>query len=205
MPIDFAEIDPNRVAAVLYRPQDDVDTLLADFATDAVRKGKRIGGIVQRNVKDDGGCQVGMQAIDLLTGRQISICLPLGSGATSCKLDAAGLAEAAMAVRHAIGEDVELVVVNKFSKQEAAGQGLRDELAEAIAAGIPVLTAVPEKCLDAWKHFTGDIGTMLLCERQVIEEWWQNLSSRLESTRPHIAGPGVADPAATCRSSHPMT
>ena len=179
MPTDFAEIDQSRVAAILYRPQDDVDALLADFAQGLVRAGQRIGGIVQRNVKDGGGCQVGMSAVDLMTGAEISICQPLGSGAMACKLDAAGLAEAAVAVAHAIKADVDLVVINKFSKQEAAGEGLRDELADAIAAGLPVLTAVPEKCLEDWKTFTGDIGTTLPCDRQAVEGWWRELSARI--------------------------
>ncbi|QOZ08249.1 molybdenum ABC transporter ATP-binding protein [Bradyrhizobium sp. CCBAU 51765] len=183
MPIDFHDIDPNRVAAILYRPQDDVDGLLADFAQDLARSGERIGGVVQRNVEDGAGCQIGMQAIDLMTGAEISICQPLGSGAMACKLDAAGLAEAAVAVTRAIAADVDLVVINKFSKQEAAGDGLRDELADAIAAGIPVLTAVPEKCLDAWNDFTGGIGTSLLCERGAIEGWWLDLSSRMKRAR----------------------
>lgn len=183
MPVDFSEIDPNRVAAVLYRPEDDVDTLLANFSQGLLRKGEYVGGIVQRNLKNGAGRQVGMQAIDLLTGREISICQPLGSGAMACKLDAAGLAEPAVAVTRAIQADVGLLVINKFSKQEASGQGLRAEFAEAISAGIPVLTAVPEKCLEAWKTFTGGIGTTLLCEQQVIEGWWDDLSSRIAPMR----------------------
>lgn len=205
MPIDFAEIDPNRVAAILYRPQDDLDALLADFAQDLVRTGERIGGIVQRNIKDGGGCQVGMQAIDLMTGREISICQPLGSGAMACKLDAAGLADASVAVASAIAQNVDLIVINKFSKQEAAGQGLRDELADAIAAGIPVLTAVPEKCLEAWISFTGGIGTTLLCERQVIEAWWQDISSRMKRMREDNDAVSTTDRATICRSLHPTT
>lgn len=183
MPIDFHDIDPNRVAAILYRPQDDVDGLLADFAHNLAQSGERIGGVVQHNVKDGAGCQIGMAAVDLMTGAEISICQPLGSGAMACKLDAAGLAEAAVAVARAITADVDLVVINKFSKQEAAGGGLRDELAGAITAGIPVLTAVPEKCLDAWNDFTGGIGTTLLCERGAIEGWWQELSARMKRAR----------------------
>lgn len=200
MPIDFHEIDPNRVAAIVYRSHDDVDTLLADVAETLVRSGERIGGVVQRNLKDGTGCQVGMQAIDLMTGQEISICQPLGRGAMACKLDAAGLAEAAIAVTRAIAANVDLVVVNKFSKQEAAGQGLRDELAGAIAAGIPVLTAVPEKCLDAWNDFTGGIGTTLLCERGAIEGWWKDLSARMKRARASRA-PAEA-PAALLADHH---
>ena len=179
MTADFREINPNHLAAILYRPEDDVDALLADFASALLRDGERIGGIVQQNLRDETGRSNGMQVIDLLTGREISICQPLGRGATACKLDPAGLAEASVAVARAIVEDVALIIVNKFSKQEAAGHGLRGELAEAIIAGGPVLTAVPEKCLDAWKDFTGDHGTTLLCARHVVEEWWREVSRRV--------------------------
>ncbi len=44
---NLREIDPNSVRAILYRPKDDVDTLLADFAQDIAQQGVRIGGIVQ--------------------------------------------------------------------------------------------------------------------------------------------------------------
>ena len=183
MTSDFQDINPNHLAAILYRPEDDVDTLLADFASALLRDGERLGGVVQRNLKDETGRSNGMHVIDLSTGRQISICQPLGSGATACKLDPGGLAEASLAVSRAIAEDAALIIVNKFSKQEAAGHGLRNELAEAIIAGGPVLTAVPEKCFDAWKEFSGDRGTTLLCARHVVEEWWREVSLRRQGAR----------------------
>jgi molybdate transport system ATP-binding protein len=197
MTSDFQDINPNHLAAILYRPEDDVDTLLADFAGALLRDGERLGGIVQRNLKDAAGRANGMHVIDLSTGRQISICQPLGSGATACKLDPAGLAEASLAVSRAIADDAALIIVNKFSKQEASGHGLRAELAEAIIAGGPVLTAVPEKCVDAWKEFTGDRGTTLLCARHVVEQWWREVSLRRAGAR------AAAASAPIFRSSHP--
>jgi molybdate transport system ATP-binding protein len=119
-----------------------------------------------------------MQLIDLMSGRAIPICQSLGRGAVSCRLDAAGVAEAAVAVSRAVAEEVELVVVNKFARQEASGGGLRAEIADAAAAGLPVLTAVPEKYYQAWIAFTGGYGTTLACERRVIEEWWRDMSWR---------------------------
>ena len=201
MTSDFPDINPNHLAAILYRPEDDVDTLLADFAGSLLRNGERLGGVVQRNLKDETGRSSGMHVIDLSTGRQISICQPLGSGATACKLDPAGLAEASLAVSRAIAEDAALIIVNKFSKQEATGHGLRSELAEAIMAGGPVLTAVPEKCIDAWKEFTGDRGTTLLCARHVVEEWWREVSLRRRGARAAMQPAAVQGP--TFRSSHP--
>jgi nucleoside-triphosphatase THEP1 len=183
MTADFQDTNPNHLAAILYRPEDDVDALLADFASARLREGERIGGVVQQNLRDETGCASGMQVIDLLTGREISICQQLGSGAMACKLDPAGLAEASLAVSRAIAENVALIIVNKFSKQESGGHGLRGELAEAIIAGGPVLTAVPEKCLDAWREFTGDHGTILRCARPAIDEWWREVSLRRAATR----------------------
>jgi len=203
MTAHFHDINPNHLAAVLYRPEDDIDALLADFADALLRDGERVGGIVQRNLKDDTGRPNGMLVIDLLTGREISICQPLGRGATTCKLDPAGLAEASLAVSRAIAEDVALIIVNKFSKQEAAGHGLRSELAEAIIAGGPVLTAVPEKCLDAWRDFTGDRGTTLLCAPHVVGEWWREVSSRRAGARAAMQAAALS--AAISRSSHPTT
>ncbi len=203
MTADFHDINPNHLAAILYRPEDDVDALLAEFASARLRDGERIGGIVQRNLKDDAGRPNGMLVIDLLTGGEISICQTLGRGAAACKLDPAGLAEASLAVSRAIAGDVALIIVNKFSKQEAAGHGLRSELAEAIIAGGPVLTAVPEKCLDAWKDFTGDRGTALLCAPHVVEEWWREVSLRRAGA--HGAMQATALSAAIFRSSRPTT
>jgi molybdate transport system ATP-binding protein len=203
MTTDFQDINPNHLAAILYRPDDDVDALLADFADALLRGGERIGGVVQRNLKDESGRSNGMHVIDLWTGRQISICQPLGTGATACKLDPGGLAEASLAVARAVSDGAELIIVNKFSKQEAAGHGLRGELAEAIIAGGPVLTAVPEKCFDAWKEFTGDHGTTLLCARHVVDDWWREISSRRAGAR--AAMQAAASSEATFRSSHPTT
>ncbi|MBI5132764.1 MAG: DUF2478 domain-containing protein [Rhodopseudomonas palustris] len=161
------------IAAIVYGADDDVDSLLAAFAFDRLRAGDRLGGIVQRNIKDATGRRIDMQLIDLMTGEAIGISQTLGGGAGSCKLDAAGLADSAQAVSRAVAADVALVVINKFSKQEATGHGLRSEFAEAIVAGRPLLTAVPEKCADAWRDFVGEAGTELPCRRDALDAWWR--------------------------------
>ncbi|WP_375785044.1 DUF2478 domain-containing protein [Bradyrhizobium sp. Pha-3] len=180
------EIDPNDVAAILYQPNDDVDKLLADFAQDLARQGVRVGGIVQRHFK---GANVthAMVAVDVATGQEISISKPLDSGAMSCTLDTNGLAEAAAAVSRALRDKVDLLVISKFAKQEALGRGLRAEFVDAITRGVPLLTAVPRKCLGDWRTFTGDVGTLLVCDRQVVEEWWRDSSTRLARSR--VFGP----------------
>ena len=165
-----------KLAAIIYRSgEDDVDVLIASFAADLIREGHRIGGVVQYNGCGPHGL---MTLIDLMTGRALPICQTLGPGAQSCKLDPSGLADAAVSVSRAIAENVELVIVNKFSKQEAAGGGLRAEIADAVVAGLPILTAVSDKCYDAWIQFTGGFGTTLACERRVVDAWWREMSGR---------------------------
>lgn len=178
-----SNLHPLRLAAIIYRPADDVDSLLATFASDLICEGIRVGGIVQKNTNGACGPRELMEVIDLMTGAPIRICQSLGSGAGACKLNPAGLAEAGTAVGRAVAAHVELVIVNKFSKQEAAGGGLRAEIAYAVTAGRPLLTAVPEKCYDAWGQFTGNFGTTLACERRIIEDWWQEVSLREKRAR----------------------
>ncbi|MGY3443119.1 DUF2478 domain-containing protein [Bradyrhizobium sp. USDA 4473] len=167
------DIDPNDVAAIFCQPEDDVDKLLADFAQDLARQGVRVGGIVQRHLKDANGTHA-MLAVDVATGQEMSISQPLGSGAMSCRLDVHGLAEAAAIVSRALRDGVDLLVISKFAQQEAGGCGLRAEFVNAIASGVPLLTAVPRKCLADWRTFTGDIGTLLLCDPLAVEEWWRD-------------------------------
>lgn len=180
MPLDSFTFTENllNLAAVIYQPADDVDRLLASFAERLRSDGRRIGGIVQRNRRGDCGPAKLMEVIDLTTGRVIPICQNLGSGSTACKLDLAGLSEAAQAVSRAIAEDVELVIINKFGKTEAQGRGLRAEIADAILVGIPLLTAVPERLYPAWEAFTGGFGTTLLCDGDIVEDWWGDVSRR---------------------------
>lgn len=166
-----------KLAAVVYRSgEDDVDRLLASFAADLIREGHRIGGLVQCNVKGGAPAQPSMSLIDLMTGRRYSISQALGASSSSCKFDPCGLADAAVSVSRAIAENVELVIVNKFSKQEAGGGGLRAEIADAVVAGLPILTAVSDKCYDDWIAFTGGYGTTLACERRVVDDWWRETS-----------------------------
>ena len=80
MPRQLLDLDPNKLAAVVYRSEDDVDALLYEFANDLVGAGERVGGVVQQNLKNAGGRRIGMQLIELTTGRVIPMGQSLGSG-----------------------------------------------------------------------------------------------------------------------------
>lgn len=170
------------LGAVIYGPGEDANSLLASFAARLQAQGRRLGGVVQHN-NNACGPAAPMALTDLLTGHSISICQNLGPESFSCKLDLAGLANAAYAVRQAIDANVDLVVVNKFGKSEAEGRGMRVEIAEAIVAGLPVLTAVSLRLYDAWQAFTSGFGTTLLCDEAIVDDWWAGLSRKLDRRR----------------------
>ncbi|MDZ5649912.1 DUF2478 domain-containing protein [Nitrospirillum sp. BR 11828] len=176
------------LAAVVYQPEEDVDSLLADFALGLRDQGRRVGGIVQRNRRNACGPVKLMEVVDLRSGRVIPICQNLGPGSVACRLDTGGLADAALAVADAVAHRVELVMVNKFGKTEAEGRGLRGEIASAIDAGLPVLTAVPWRFYDAWAAFTGGYGTTLACDAAVVADWWTEWARRAERRQ---AGPAA--------------
>jgi nucleoside-triphosphatase THEP1 len=170
------------LGAVIYSPGEDADTLLASFAAKLQNQGRRLGGVVQYN-RDGCGPAALMALTDLMTGQSISLCQNLGPGSASCKLDPAGLANAAQTVRRAIADDVDLVIVNKFGKSEAEGRGMRAEIADAIVAGLPVLTAVSLRVYDAWQDFTSGFGTTLFCDEAIIEDWWNEISKKFDRRR----------------------
>ncbi len=178
------------LAAVIYRPGDDVDSLLVSLAGRLQNEGYQLGGIVQRNQRGTCGPIKLMEVIDLMTSQVIPICQNLGPGSTGCKLDQSGLADAAQAVRRAIDGNVELVIINKFGRLEAAGQGLRSEIADTIMSGLPTLTAVSERVYSAWQEFTGGFGTTLLCDEDVVAAWWHDVARwTARGRRAHVQRP----------------
>lgn len=172
-----AEDMPLRLGALLYDSADEVDVLLADFATRRRAQGHRLGGFVQHNHPAPNGRRA-MTAVDLMTGATIRLTQELGTGAGSCGLDTAALAEAAQAVHRALAAEVDLIIINKFGRQEIAGGGVRAEIAAAALSGIPVLTAVSRKSYCAWRAFTGGYGTMLFCAARIAEDWWSDVAGR---------------------------
>ena len=56
-----------------------------------------------------------------------------------------------------LAKGADLVIVNKFGKQECYGRGFRDFIAEALAQGVPVLLSVPPEQLAGFHEFAGEL------------------------------------------------
>ncbi len=175
--MDPQTLDPNRFAAIVYDHGAKVDGLMSTFARELIEAGVDARGIVQLP-PDAAGCGPGalMKLRDVATGEVIPLCQDLGSGAGSCCLDASALAGAAHRLHSAASRPSDILFFSKFGKQEAAGAGMRAELAYAISEGRTVLTAVKRPLLPAWRSFTGGQGTLLENRLWVVRDWWSYVS-----------------------------
>ena len=109
---------------------------------DTWRPDVRLAGLVVENHGlADRHCQAGYLR-SLTTGARFSIFHDLGPGAAMCHLDGTGAIAAAAGVQRDIATGCDLVLLNKFGKLEAAGDGLASAFRAVIAAGLPLLTSV---------------------------------------------------------------
>jgi len=102
-----------------------------------------------------------------------SISQDLGPGSKACNLDSSGLAAACAAVERAIADGADLVVLNKFGKQEVAHSGLCDAFRAASLAGLPVVTAVSPSLGEDWAIFAGPFSVFLPAGIEALEAWWR--------------------------------
>ncbi|MBW7921111.1 MAG: DUF2478 domain-containing protein [Rubellimicrobium sp.] len=139
------------IAAIANRDGLDSQALLEAAAEGWHAAGLVVAGLVAENNLTDGECSASFLR-DITSGRRFSIQLDAAPEGTTCHLDAAGLDVAcADLLPRLAGADV--VILSKFGKTEAAGGGLRAAFAGAVASGVPLLTTVSPKHVEAWAAF----------------------------------------------------
>jgi hypothetical protein len=69
-------------------------------------------------------------------------------------------------------EGSDLVILSKFGKLEAAGQGLFPAFQAAIAAGRRLLTSVSSKHGDVWRALAPD-AALLEADEAALTAWWR--------------------------------
>jgi hypothetical protein len=159
------------IGVILHAGDPGIADLLAAFAARLRAEGIDVGGLVQRRV-DGGGGRPRIEQIDVRTGQAFPITQDLGAGSQSCAIDTGGLAAASAVLRRETEARVALLVVNKFSEQEAEGRGLAPEMFDAVAEGIPVLTTLAKRYWPQWERLTGGAGTMLEPDEAALRRWW---------------------------------
>ena len=131
----------------------------------------RLAGLVAENHGlADRSCQAGYLR-NLTTGARFSIFRDPGPGAAVCHLDGTGAVAAAAGVESAIAAGCDLVLLNKFGKLEAAGDGLASAFRAAITAGLPLLTSVSPAHDEAWRRFLEKEFAVLPADPATIDLW----------------------------------
>lgn len=164
------------VAALVYDRGEDPDRVLRDFAADLNLRGFRAIGLIQCGHREAGTSELSATLVH--SGEQLPLYQNLGPGATGCRLDAGRLLDAGSRVASALADGADLLIINRFGRQESEGRGLLHLIAEALSADIPLVIAVPSHRFDAWIKFAEGMSVRLACDRRALDRWWSKLHGR---------------------------
>ncbi|MBY6240199.1 DUF2478 domain-containing protein [Methylosinus sp. Sm6] len=166
-----------RIAALPGEPSADIQSLMAHFARRLGEQGARVAGVTQTRIVDPATGRSRIALRDVGNGALAAISQDLGPGSVACNLDSGELAQACAAIERAAAGGLDLAVISKFSKQEAARGGFADAFRAAIAAKVPVVTAVSPHYLDEWREFAGPLAQFVEPSDAALENWWRRLGA----------------------------
>jgi hypothetical protein len=164
------------LAALVYEPGQDPDGILREFAADLNARGNRAVGLVQlgRHCTD----VPNVSAMLVHSGEELPLLQDLGTCASGCRLDVGQLLNAGSRVARALEDGADVVIINRFGRQEREGKGLSYLIERALSADIPVVMAVPAHRFADWIRFAGGMSVKLRCNRDALEAWWNGVSGR---------------------------
>jgi Protein of unknown function (DUF2478) len=171
--------DTTKIIAVVRGASNAEIQAIFRVLSDQWRSDVRLAGLVAENHGlADRHCQAGYLR-NLTTGTRFSIFHDLGAGAAMCHLDGTGAVAAATAVQSDIAAGCDLVLLNKFGKLEAAGDGLVSAFRAAVTAGLPLLTSVSPAHDEAWRQFVGQEFTVLPADPAAIDMWHRAVQTQI--------------------------
>ncbi len=163
------------LAALVYEEGQDPDAILRDFASDLNGKGYRAVGLVQTGHH----CvDAHLSATLVHTGKELHLFQDLGSCSAGCRLDIGQLLDAGQQIASALDQGADLLIVNRFGRQECEGKGLSFLVERALSADIPVVIAVPAHRFADWIKFADGMSVKLHCDRASLDAWWRAVSLR---------------------------
>lgn len=148
----------------------ETDLLIAEVARRLIAGGLTPAGTLQINTPRPGRQKSDMDLWLLPEGPQIRISLDRGEAAAGCRLDTSALEEAAVITAQRLPA-ADLLLVNKFGKQEADGHGLADSVAEALAQGKPVLCGMADHFLEGFLTYAAGHAEELPRDADLVVAW----------------------------------
>ncbi|MEM1078202.1 MAG: DUF2478 domain-containing protein [Pseudomonadota bacterium] len=157
------------------------DLLLWEVAARMQGAGVKLCGTVQTNTEcgDDKPCDMDVKILP--DGPVVRISQSLGAGSRGCRLDPQAL-ESAIGISESFLPNADLLIVNKFGKQEASGRGFRPLIAEALSRDVPVLVGLNSLNKEAFETFTGGSAELIEPTPEAVEKW-------LRGVLPTLSGP----------------
>jgi hypothetical protein len=164
------------LAALVYEQGQDPDLVLSEFAADLNARGYRAVGLVQHG--HHCADRSGLSAKLVHSGKQLELLQDLGACATGCRLDVGQLLNAGTELANVIDQGADLLIINRFGRQEREGKGLLYLVERALSADIPVVIAVPCHRFGEWIRFADGMSVRLNCDRGSLNRWWRAVSAR---------------------------
>jgi hypothetical protein len=161
----------SNILAVVYTDGLAADKFLADWGYALRAAGLSVAGLVQLNSfeRDPGKCDMAVE--ELFSGTVLQLSEDRGKESSGCRLDRGILTQAAGLLLAALEDKPDILVLNKFGKVEAEGEGLRDALAKAVELEVPIVVGVPFRNLDQWRIFAGDMAVECSVDSVPLRHW----------------------------------
>lgn len=166
-----------KVGVLLYDTSVEVDAILTSVIKRLRAMSVTVGGLLQRFGEALPNGKYRMWVEDITTGASIRLDMPRGPGASACILDPDALAQAACMLRRITESRPELIIVSRFGHAEAAGGGMRSEIADAVCSGAAVLISARFSYLGALEDFLGGLPTVLLPSGVAIADWAEHAAA----------------------------
>lgn len=164
------------LAALVFDPGEDPDSVLREFAASSNANGFRAVGLVQigRHYVD----VPNISAMLLHDGSELALLQDVGSRSPGRRLKVSRLLNAGARVARALDDGADILIINRFGREECEGRGLRYLIERAIDADIPVVIAVPRHRFTDWIKFAEGMSVKLRCDRDALDGWWHGVSRR---------------------------
>lgn len=162
------------LAALVYTEGENPDAVLYAFASGLNANGYRAVGIVQlgRHCID-----AGLPAMLMPTGEQLQLHREFDHDSADCRLDIGQLTSAGERIARTLDEGADVLIVNRFGRQERRGKGFSRLIERALGDDIPVVVAVPHHHFADLIKFAGGMTVKLHCEYESLDAWWSLVSA----------------------------
>ena len=165
-----------KVVAFVYPTEEFPGEIFGSLARRGRDAGLSISGVLQWPVIEGGDHRCDVILEDLASGHRTELFENRGPGARGCRLDTAALADIAARIEGSLEKAPDLLILNKYGKVECEGGGFRDLIANAIDREIIVVIGVPQRNLNPWREFAGDLAVEISGDGAALQDW---ISDRL--------------------------